>query len=114
MALPSKSSHDPPCQNTGESKRSLQVEEEKFGRASENFKPNTGINTKSPSSRNTKSPFIQELQYFFKRQHLEAIYLPTFFHREKAGFQFPVNLRKLQYIQMTQLHAVIGMPVYEK
>lgn len=66
MALPSKSSHDPPCQNTGESKQSLQVEEEKFGRAWESFKPNTGFSTKSPSSRITKLPFIQELQYSSK------------------------------------------------
>lgn len=89
MDLLSKSSHDPPCQNT--SKRSLQVEEENSGRAWENFKPNTNL-AKSSSSRITKTPFVQELQYFSKGK--VGIYLPSFFHSEKVGFWAPVNLRR--------------------
>lgn len=91
MDLLSKSSHDPPCQNT--SKQSLQVEEENFGRAWEKFKPNT--NSKSSISRIRRTPFIQELQYFSKVK--VGIYLSSFFHSEKVGFSSPVIEGKLQY-----------------
>lgn len=85
MALPNKS-----LSSTGEGKQNLQVEEEKLGRALENFIANHG-----KISKNYKIVFLTGVATFFEGQHLYTSYLPRLFHNEKVGLGFHVNLRRI-------------------